>query len=219
MSPPEDLSPADDTSPAEDASPAPAESLSPADDISPIPAESPSPPEDQPARRLLAAAVALFVLAAAAAGWFGWSWYRAADAGQPSYSQARDRALQEGEQAVQNFNTLDYRHIGQGIGLWLQSSTGSLHSQIQAGRAQFSAEVRTARTITTARVLDGALTALNTGAGTARIIVALQITVIPAKGPTVTKQNRLEATLTRTGSGWKVSALGQVPITTATAGS
>jgi Mce-associated membrane protein len=160
---------------------------------------------------LLAAAAAL-VVAAVAAAWFGWSWYRAANAGPPAYSRARDQALQAGEQAVQNFNTLDYRHVSRGIGLWLQSSTGSLHSQVLRGRAQFEQQVRRAKTITTARVLDGAVTALNTSAGTATVIVALQVTVIPPAGSPVVKQNRLEAGLSRTPSGWKLSTIDQVPI-------
>jgi Mce-associated membrane protein len=160
----------------------------------------------------LLAAVAALVVAAVAAAWFGWSWYQAANAGPPGDGQARDHALQAGEQAVLNFNTLDYRHVRQGIGLWLQSSTGSLHSQVLRGRAQFEQEVRQAKTITTARVLDGAVTALNPRAGTASVIVALQVTVIPPKGNPVVKQNRLAADLTRTASGWKLSALTQVPV-------
>jgi Mce-associated membrane protein len=169
----------------------------------------------RPGRRrdvpLLAAAAAL-VIAAVAAAWFGWSWHQASGAAPSAYSQARDHALQAGEQAVQNFNTLDYRHVSQGISLWLQSSTGSLRSQVLRGRAQFEQQVRQAKTITTARVLDGAVTALNTRAGTATVIVALQVTVIPASGSPVIKQNRLEAGLTRTSSGWKLSAIGQVPV-------
>ena len=72
--------------------------------------------------------------------------------------------------------------------------------------------------ITTARVLDGALTQLNVRAGTARIIVALQITVIPAQGPVNTKPSRLQGTLTRTAAGWRLTGIGQVPVGGTTAG-
>jgi Mce-associated membrane protein len=165
----------------------------------------------------LLAALALLLLAATSAGWFGWSWYRAEQAGPSPYAQTRDRVLQAGEQAVQNFSTLDYRRVSRGLSLWEQSSTGALHSQIAARSAQFEQQVQAARTITTAKILDGALTALNIRAGTARIIVAVQITVIPATGTPVVKQNRLEGQLTRTPSGWKLSALGQVPVGAAAA--
>jgi Mce-associated membrane protein len=178
---------------------------------------------DRTVRRLrasppLAVSLAVFVVAVACAAWFGWSWHSAASAGPPAYSQARDRVLADGEQAVQNFNTLDYRHVGQGIQLWLQSSAGALHSEVLQGRTQFEQEVRQAKTVTTARVLDGAVTALNTRAGTASIIVALQITVLPAQGAPVTKQNRLQAQLTRTAAGWRLTEIGQVPVGGSTTG-
>jgi hypothetical protein len=166
----------------------------------------------------LAVALAVFVVAVVCAAWFGWSWYSAANTAPPAYSQARDRALADGEQAVQNFNTLDYQHVGQGIQLWLQSSAGALHSEVLRGQAQFEQQVRQAKTITTARVLDGAVTALNTRAGTATIIVALQVTVIPAKGAPVVKQNRLQAALTRTAAGWRLTEIGQVPVGGSTTG-
>jgi Mce-associated membrane protein len=161
---------------------------------------------------LLVTALVLVVLAAAFAGWAGLSWYSAAHAGPSASAQLRDRVLQAGEQAVQNFNTLDYRKIAQGLALWEQSSTGTLHNEITAGRAQFTRDIQQTKTVTTARILDGALTSLNVRSGTASIIVALQTTVTPAKGAPVTKQSRLAGRLTRTAAGWKLSALGEVPV-------
>ena len=161
---------------------------------------------------LLATALVLVVLAAAFAGWAGWSWYSAAHSGPPASAQLRDQVLQAGEQAVQNFNTLDYRKVAQGLSLWEQSSTGTLHDEITAGRAQFTRQISQTKTVTTARILDGALTSLNARAGTASIIVAVQITVTPASGSPATKQSRLAGRLTRTPAGWKLSALGQVPV-------
>jgi Mce-associated membrane protein len=158
-------------------------------------------------------AVVLVVLAAAFAGWGGWSWYRAAHSGPPASAQLRDQVLQAGEQAIQNFNTLDYRKVAQGLALWEQSSTGLLHDEIVAGRAQFERQIQQTKTVTTARILDGALTSL-TG-HTASLIVAVQITVTPATGSPATKQSRLAGRLTRTPAGWKLSALGQVPVSAA----
>jgi Mce-associated membrane protein len=171
------------------------------------------------AEPLIATALVLAALAALFAAWSGWSWYRASNAGPPASAQLRDRVLQAGEQAVQNFNTLDYRKVGAGLALWLQSSTGALHAEISAGRAQFTSQIEQTKTITTARILDGALTALNARAGTASIIVAVQITVTPASGSPVVKQSRLDGTLAKTRSGWKLSALGQVPVGAASPGS
>ena len=164
------------------------------------------------AEPLVATALVLAVLAAGFAAWSGWSLYRASNAGPPASAQLRDQVLQAGEQAVQNFNTLDYRKVAAGLALWEQSSTGPLHTEISKGRAQFERQIQQTKTITTARILDGALTALNPRAGTASIIVAVQITVTPANGSPVTKQSRLVGTLAKTASGWKLSQLGQLPV-------
>jgi Mce-associated membrane protein len=164
------------------------------------------------AEPLVVTALVLAVLAAGFAAWSAWSLYQASNAGPPASAQLRDQVLQAGEQAVQNFNTLDYRKVAAGLALWEQSSTGALRAEISAGRSQFTQQIEQTKTVTTARVLDGALTTLNTKAGTASIMVAVQITVTPASGSPVTKQSRLLGTLTRTSSGWKLSALGQVPV-------
>jgi Mce-associated membrane protein len=160
---------------------------------------------------LLAVAVALVIIAAGFAGWTGWSWYQAKHSGSVAGARLRDEVLREGQQAVQDFNTLDYRRLDQGLNLWESSSTGTLHREIASGRAQFEQEIRKARTVTTATVLEAALTSLDQQAHTANIIVALQITVQPQAGSPTTKQSRLEGTLQQTSSGWKLSALGQVP--------
>lgn len=157
---------------------------------------------------VLGTAVVLLVAAVVFAAVAGWSW-----AGAPRVAGSalsRDQALRAGEQAVLNFNTLDYRTVGQGLRLWEQSSTGSLHAQVVAGGASFALQIKRARTVTTARVLDAALTRLTSS--TATIIVAIAITVTPASGPPNTKQSRLEGQLTRTPAGWKLSALSQVPV-------
>jgi Mce-associated membrane protein len=226
----------DETSPpaTDEAAPATGEAPEPAADEAPSPAtdeaaaaetaeaaqaadEAPARVPAAGARRWLSdpvfvTALVLVVLAAAFAGWAGLSWYSAAHAGPSASAQLRDRVLQAGEQAVQNFNTLDYRKVTQGLALWEQSSTGTLHDQIVAGHAQFARDIQQTKTVTTARILDGALTSLNARSGTANIIVAIQITVTPVKGNPVTKQSRLAGRLTRTNAGWKLSALGEVPV-------
>jgi Mce-associated membrane protein len=165
---------------------------------------------------LLSVAIAMVVIAAGCAGWFGWSWHDKAHSATLTAAQVRDQALQQGEQAVQNFNTLSYHNVAQGLALWKASSTGTLNRQLSSPATvkQFEQSVQKAKTITTAIVLDGALTSLNAQAQphTADIIVALQITVTPVKGSPSTKRTRLEGALIETSSGWKLSALGQVAV-------
>jgi Mce-associated membrane protein len=168
---------------------------------------------------LLAVSIALVLIAAGFAAWTGWSWYHARHSGSVTGARVRDEVLREGQQAIQNFNTLDYRRLDQGLNLWESSSTGTLHREIASGRAQFRQQIRKAKTVTTATVLEAALTSLDQQARTANIIVALQITVKPPTGSPTTKQSRLEGTLQETSSGWKLSALGQVPTGTVAPGS
>ncbi|GAA4481415.1 hypothetical protein GCM10023191_000310 [Actinoallomurus oryzae] len=163
---------------------------------------------------VLLVATVLVVAAAACAGYFGWSWYGAAHDDSLAYSRDRDAVLRAAEQGVQNMNTLDYRKVDQGLATWEASSTGDLHQELVQGRAQFAQQVRTAKTVTSAKILDAAVTELDDRAGKAGAIVAVQITVTPPTGSPATKQSRMRAQLTRTPSGWKLSALGQAPLGT-----
>jgi Mce-associated membrane protein len=158
---------------------------------------------------LLSVAITLVVIAAGCAAWFGWKWYSAAHSSSLHSAQIRDRALQQGEQAVENFNTMNYRNVRAGLKLWETSSTGELLRAISSGQAQFITEVRKERTNTTATVLDAALTSLNEQTGTAGIMAAVQLTVVPATGSPVTKRTELVGDLQLTGGVWKLSALGQ----------
>lgn len=156
---------------------------------------------------LLITAMAAALVAAVFAAWFGSSWASAAQSGSLGYSRTRDQALRDGEQAVQNLNTLDYRTVAAGLAVWQESSTGTLHTDLVQAQQQYEQVIRQQKTVTSAKVLDGALTQLDTHAGTATIMAAVQLTVVPSSGKPVTKLEREEGTLTRTSSGWKLSDL------------
>ncbi|WP_335932970.1 hypothetical protein [Streptomyces sp. PTD5-9] len=161
---------------------------------------------------LIAAAVALTVAAAGAAVWGGWSWYGAAHDDGAAYARTRDDALAAGEQAVQNMNTLDHRKLGQGLDDWEDSTTGDLHKQLVDGRGGFEKQIRAAQTVSTAKVLSGAVTELDERAGKASVMVALRIIVTAPKGEPAVKESRMLGQLTRTPEGWKLNALGQAPV-------
>ncbi|MFI7007203.1 nuclear transport factor 2 family protein [Streptomyces sp. NPDC050145] len=167
---------------------------------------------DRIGRPLLLAALALTLVAGAFAAWAGWSWYGAAHDDTAAYATARDDALEAGEQAVQNLNTLDHKNLAHGLDLWESSTTGELHTQLAGGRSGFEKQVREARTVSTAKVLDGALTELDERAGRARVMVALRVTVTASGGKSSQKDSRMLGELTRTDGHWKLSALGQAPV-------
>ncbi|MFJ7120438.1 nuclear transport factor 2 family protein [Streptomyces albogriseolus] len=181
---------------------------------------------DRPVRRLAASrfrtpyapALALALVAGGLAAWAGQDWYGAAHDDRAAYAVQRDEALAAGEQAVQNLNTLDHRDLDQGLDLWEASTTGELHEQLGSGRADFAERVREAKTVSTARVLSGAVTELDERAGRARVLVALRVTVRASDGTRTDKDSRMLGELTRTDGRWKLSALGQAPVGGAPAG-
>ena len=170
-------------------------------------------------RPVWAAALVLALGAGGFAGWSGWSWYEAAHDDSAAYAQTRDEVLADGKQAVQNLNTLDHRDLDRGLDIWEDSATGDLREQLTEGRSGFEKQVEEARTVTTAKVLSGAVTELDVRAGKARVMIALRITVDPPKGEPAGKESRMLAELVRTGEGWKLSALGQAPVGYTAAGS
>ncbi|MER6165406.1 hypothetical protein [Streptomyces violaceorubidus] len=163
-------------------------------------------------RPLSALALALTLVAGGFAAWAGQDWYRAAHDERAGYAAQRDAALTAGEQAVQNLNTLDHREVDRGLDLWESSTTGELHEQLADGSKEFAAQVKEAKTVSTARVLSGAVTELDDRAGRARVLVALRVTVEAADGAKSDKDSRMLGELTRTDGRWKLSALGQAPV-------
>jgi Mce-associated membrane protein len=165
-------------------------------------------------RPLLVVSIGLVVIAAVCAGWFGWSWHESPASASPSAagSGVVDLALKQGEQDVQAFNTLSYKDLAGGLSRWQTASTGVLRQETTQGWSGFAKRVSKAKTVTTATILDAALTALDQQKHTASIIAAVQITVTPATGSAATKRNRLQGTLTQTAAGWKLSSLSVVPV-------
>ncbi|MFC5957449.1 hypothetical protein ACFP51_24185 [Streptomyces pratens] len=164
------------------------------------------------ARPLPAVLLALTLTAGGFAAWAGQDWYRAAHDDRAAYAEQRDEALAAGEQAVQNLNTLDHQNLDRGLDLWESSTTGELHDQLASGRTEFSEQVKAAETVTTARVLSGAVTEIDDRAGRARVLIALRVTVEAADGAKTDKDSRMLGELTRTEGRWKLSALGQAPV-------
>jgi Mce-associated membrane protein len=170
------------------------------------------------ARPLVVVMTVLTVAAAACAGWFTWSWLSAAHSGSLAVARTRDTVLQQAEQGVLNFNTLDYHQAAQGLQVWLASSTGELHAELSQNLSDEVKLVQQRKTITTARILDGAVTQLAVGPGTATVMVAVEVTVTPAKGSPFVESESEVGQLARTPSGWKLSALGYPPGTAGAGG-
>lgn len=109
-------------------------------------------------------------------------------------------------------NTLDHAQLDQGLDSWEDSTTGDLHKQLVDGRDAFVEQIEAAKTVSTAKVLSGAVTELDDRAGKAGVMVALRVTVTAPEGEPAVKESRMLGQLTRTSGGWKLSALGQAPV-------
>lgn len=161
-------------------------------------------------RAALPAIAAVCVIAAALAVFFGTSWALAARDPSIAVAAGRDQALQSGRQEIINLNTLDYRSVDQGLNLWEASSTGAFLQELQQYRAPTESSVTKAKTATTARVTDAAISQLDTQAGKATMLAVVNVTVTPDGQQPVQKVERYQAELTRAGPQWKISALNQV---------
>jgi Mce-associated membrane protein len=178
----------------------------------PTPQKDPQPP---PARRGLqltpvTALAAVVALAAVAALFFGARWVLALGDESLELAEQREAVLIDARQAAINLNSLDYRNVGAGLDLWEQSSTGMLLDEFRANRAEYEQVVAQARRATVATVQDAAVAELDARAGTARVLVAIDVEVRPeGQEPVITRQ-RLQLEMARTDQGWKANRVAPV---------
>jgi Mce-associated membrane protein len=95
---------------------------------------------------------------------------------------------------------------------WLSVTTGPLHEELSTTSAPTRDRLRQAGTVATGTVLDAAVSELDRRAGTAKLLVSVEIATGKPGEANSTKRNRFVASLTRSGADWKLSALDQVPL-------
>ncbi len=179
------------------------------------PAARQKDPDATPSRRGPAitpvrALAVLVALAAVAALFFGGRWVLALGDEGLELAAQREAVLVDARQAAINLNTLDYRNVGPGLDLWEQTSTGTLLDEFRNNRAEYEQVVTQSRRVTVATVPDAAVAELDVRAGTARVLVAVDVEVRPeGQDPVVTRQ-RLELEMTRTDQAWKASRVAPV---------
>ncbi|WIX75239.1 hypothetical protein QRX50_27290 [Amycolatopsis carbonis] len=157
------------------------------------------------------AATAAVIAALAAAG-TGWWWASAAHSDPVSIAADREAAESAGETAVATLTTANYTTADADLRKWETVTTGPLLDQIRAGHAQGVTALQTAKSTTTARVLDAALSQLDPQAGTAQLMAVVEVTASQGATPAAVKRNRFQATVTRTADGWKLSAVQPVTV-------
>jgi Mce-associated membrane protein len=159
------------------------------------------------ARRILLVVTALAAVAALVSGVL---WLLALNSDSLALSRDRDAALVDARQAAINLNTLDYKNVDAGLALWEQSSTGDVLAEFQKNKAEYAKAVTEAKRSTVATVPDAAVAELDDRAGSARVLVAVDVTVTPEGQAPVVSRQRLQLQMARTPQGWKVSNLSPV---------
>jgi Mce-associated membrane protein len=172
----------------------------------------PTPEKEKPRLRVtpVRVLVPLVAVAAVVALFFGVRWGLALGDDDLKVAAARDTVLVDAQQAAININTLDYRTVAKGLDLWEQTSTGPLLDEFKTNRDGYEKLVTSARRVTEATVVDGAVAELDLRAGTARVIVGLDVKVIPEGSDPVVTRQRLHMEMTRTDQGWKASRVAPV---------
>ncbi|MET9825491.1 hypothetical protein ABZ038_28455 [Streptomyces sp. NPDC006349] len=139
-----------------------------------------------------------------------WTYAQARADDSLAYGRERDEALADGRDGIAVLTTLDAstrQRAERSIQDWRTASTGPLRGELGGTEAKAGDSAR-------GTVTEAAVTALDTRAGTAKLIATVRVEVTPAgtKKPT-TDRKRLEAVLARTGEDqWKVRALSAVPV-------
>ncbi|MER5965726.1 hypothetical protein [Streptomyces sp. NPDC002057] len=161
-------------------------------------------------RRAKALGVGALVAALGFCGTGAWTYAQARTDQELAFGRERDTALAAGRHGLTVLNTLDAstrERAEAGIRAWRDASAGPLRAELGSTAPAVGASAR-------ATVTEAALTALDTRAGTAKLIATVRVDVTPrGAAAATTDRKRLEAVLNRTGEDtWRVAALSAVPV-------
>ena len=168
--------------------------------------------DKQPRRVVLWTTAGLAAAAVLAAAWFGVGWLRLSGDESVEFAKQREEVSTVGQQAIVNFNTLDYRNFDAMIARWQEASTGALQEGVVADKDRARKELDQLKQVTTAKVLDAAVTSLDTRAGKATIMSVVERMVSLADQPAVPLRFRFLAELTKTDTGWTLNALAPIKV-------
>jgi hypothetical protein len=87
--------------------------------------------------------------------------------------------------------------VQDGLALWEQSATGSLLDEVRANRSTYAQVITDSKTATTAGALDGAVAELDERAGTARVLVGVDVTTVHDGGQASCVRRRIQLEMRR----------------------
>jgi len=154
--------------------------------------------------RILAVVALLAVLGA---GWSGWSWWQSSHSDDVTYGQARDLVLTTASAQIKTLNTVDYRQADEDLTQWQRVTTGNLLTQLTNQHDSDVNSTKSQKTVSTAKIIDAAVSTLDTRAGAATVLVAVEVTISQADGQPSVRKSRVDAVLSRTVDGWKTGTV------------
>ena len=154
--------------------------------------------------RILAAIALLAVLGA---GWAGWTWWQSSHSADVTYAQTRDLVLATASDQIKTLNTVDYRKAEDDLTRWQRVTTGNLLTQLTNQHDSDVNSTKSQKTLSTAKVMDAAVSTLDTRAGTATVLMAIEVTITQNDGQPSVRKSRVDAVLSHTDDGWKTGAV------------
>ncbi|RSM40009.1 hypothetical protein DMA12_28225 [Amycolatopsis balhimycina DSM 5908] len=154
--------------------------------------------------RLLVAAAVVSVLAAA---FSGWSWWRAATDDASARGRERDAVLAAAGPSLVTLNTIDYRTAAADVDRWIAATTGQYGKDLEGDRQLQIDRASTARTVSSASLVQAAVTEIDVSHGTARLLAVLDVRVSAGGGAVTPKMNRLTVDVARSDAGWKIAGV------------
>jgi len=160
------------------------------------------------------AAAVLAALSVVAAGWYGLSWFRAATGAEQSAATMREEVLRDARQVILNLEAINYETLDADLARWESSVTGQLLEEFRSSRERYAEQVRKTQAKAEATIVEAAVTELNPTAGTADVLVFVNLVTTEHKDGQETgraeKRQRIKLEMTRTDEGWKASQAGSV---------
>jgi Mce-associated membrane protein len=147
------------------------------------------------------------VLSVLAAGFTGWSWWRAAADDSYARGRERDAVLAAAGPELVTLNTIDYRSAAAGVDRWIAATTGQYGTDLSGDRQVQIDRAATAKTVSTASLVQAAVTEIDVSHGTARLLAVLDVRVSTGGAAVSPRLNRLTVDVSRSSAGWKIAGV------------
>jgi Mce-associated membrane protein len=151
--------------------------------------------------------VVLTVLAVLAAAFSGWSWWRAAADDSFARGRERDAVLAAAGPQLVTLNTIDYRTAAADVDRWITATTGQYGKDLAGDRQLQIDRAATARTVSSASLVQAAVTEIDVPRGTARLLAVVDVRVSTGGSPAAPRLNRLTVDVSRAPDGWKIAGV------------